>query len=62
MKDDIYLRYQTYSDAAEFEKDLLRRLPFKIDLGGVYNNIVKLIIIFLRFFQNRKKFNFTAKR
>lgn len=41
LKDDIYLRYQTFNDSTEFEKDLLKRLPFKIDIGGVYNNIPK---------------------
>lgn len=41
LKDDIFIRYITFNDSAEFEKDLLRRLPFKIDIGGVYNTIPK---------------------
>lgn len=41
LKDDIFIRYITFNDSTEFEKDLLRRLPFKIDIGGVYNTIPK---------------------
>lgn len=41
LKDDIYLRYQTFNDYTEFEKELIRRSPFKIDIGGVYNQIPK---------------------
>jgi DNA primase small subunit len=44
LKDDIYLRYQTFSDFSEFEKDLCRRMPFKIDIGGIYNYVVSIII------------------
>jgi DNA primase catalytic subunit len=40
LKDDIFIRYITFNDSTEFEKDLLKRLPFKIDIGGVYNTIV----------------------
>ncbi|RNA03041.1 DNA primase small subunit-like [Brachionus plicatilis] len=41
LKDDIYLRYQTFSDYNEFEKELLRKCPYKIDIGGIYNQIPK---------------------
>lgn len=30
----------TFNDCNEFEKELLKRVPFKIDIGGVYNHIV----------------------
>ena len=40
LKDDIYLRYLTFSDYIDFEKELLKRVPYKIDIGGVYNHIV----------------------
>lgn len=41
LKDDIYLRYQTFTDYSEFEKELLKKSPVKIDIGGVYNHIPK---------------------
>lgn len=40
LKDDIYLRYLTFGDPLEFEKELNKRCPVKIDIGGVYNHIV----------------------
>lgn len=40
LKDDVYLRYQTFNDFNEFEKELLKKIPYKIDIGSVYNNIV----------------------
>ena len=40
LKDDVYLRYQTFNDWNEFEKELQKRTPFKIDIGAVYNHIV----------------------
>jgi DNA primase small subunit len=41
LKDDIYLRYQTYTETNDLEKDLVKKAPIKIDIGGVYNNIPK---------------------
>jgi DNA primase small subunit len=40
LKDDVYLRYQTFYDWNEFEKELVRKCPVKIDIGGIYNHIV----------------------
>lgn len=37
LKDDIYIRYLSFTDADELDKELQRRVPFKIDLGAVYN-------------------------
>jgi len=34
---DIYLRFRSFSDASELQKDLTRKKPEKIDIGGVYN-------------------------
>jgi len=41
LKDDIYLRYQSFLDANEFERELIRKCPFKIDIGSIYNQIPK---------------------
>lgn len=38
LKDDIYLRYLTFNDFNEFDKELQKRIPFKIDIGGVYTH------------------------
>ena len=35
---DIYIRYQSFSTAAEFQGALVHRIPIKIDAGAVYNN------------------------
>ena len=40
LKDDVYLRYQTFNDSSDFERELLRRVPFKIDIGSIYNQVV----------------------
>jgi len=31
LKDDIYLRYRSYADQAEMEKDIRSKCPYKID-------------------------------
>lgn len=38
LKDDVYVRYQSFNDQAEFEKEMLRILPHKIDIGAVYTH------------------------
>ena len=37
LRDDIYLRYLSFSSADELKREMVRRLPHKIDLGAVYN-------------------------
>ncbi len=37
LRDDIYLRYLSFSSAEELKQEMVRRLPHKIDLGAVYN-------------------------
>lgn len=36
-KEEVCQRYKVYSTKDEFKKDLMRKMPFKIDFGGVYN-------------------------
>ncbi len=50
LKDDIYIRYLSYTDYNEFEKELVRKAPFKIDIGGIYNHPVCILIFLLFFF------------
>ncbi|XP_062518429.1 DNA primase small subunit-like [Corticium candelabrum] len=36
LKDDIYVRYQSFKDQAEMEREIQKMLPYKIDIGAVY--------------------------
>jgi DNA primase small subunit len=36
LKDDVYVRYQSFKDQAEMEREIQKRLPYKIDIGAVY--------------------------
>lgn len=38
LKDDVYLRYQSFSDQQDFEKELQKKCPHKIDIGAVYSH------------------------
>ncbi|KAK4056936.1 p48 polypeptide of DNA primase [Microbotryomycetes sp. JL221] len=37
LKDDVYLRYNSYADAEEFKKDILRLNPTRFEIGPVYS-------------------------
>ncbi|XP_060828431.1 DNA primase small subunit [Bombus pascuorum] len=37
LQGDIYLRFQSFKSAKELEHEIKRLLPFKIDIGAVYN-------------------------
>ena len=43
LKDDVYLRYQSFADQQELEKEILKRNPYKIDIGAVFTHKVELI-------------------
>ncbi|XP_033113545.1 DNA primase small subunit-like [Anneissia japonica] len=38
LKDDIYVRYQSFSNQQEMEKEIQRCCPYKIDIGAVYTH------------------------
>lgn len=40
LKDDVYLRYQSFADQQELEKEILKRNPYKIDIGAVFTHKV----------------------
>ncbi|CAB3976730.1 DNA primase small subunit-like [Paramuricea clavata] len=37
LKDDIYIRYQSFSDQKDMEKEIQKRCPYKIDIGAVFS-------------------------
>ncbi|XP_048779196.2 DNA primase small subunit-like isoform X2 [Ostrea edulis] len=38
LKDDVYIRYQSFSDQQELEKEIQKRCPYKIDIGAVFSH------------------------
>ncbi|XP_027049950.1 DNA primase small subunit-like [Pocillopora damicornis] len=38
LKDDVYLRYQSFADQQELEKEIIKRNPYKIDIGAVFSH------------------------
>lgn len=40
LKDDIYVRYQSFSSQEEMEKEIQKRNPYKIDIGAVFTHKV----------------------
>ena len=35
--DDVYIRYLSYDNPAGFKKDLISKLPYKIDIGAIFS-------------------------
>ena len=40
LKDDVYIRYQSFSTQLELEKEIQARCPYKIDIGAVFSHKV----------------------
>lgn len=37
LENDVYCRYQSFNSAKEFKEALVTKVPFKIDMGAVFN-------------------------
>ncbi|GIY17474.1 DNA primase small subunit [Caerostris darwini] len=37
LKDDVYLRYQSFKDEEDLKKEVTQKCPFKIDIGAVFS-------------------------
>ena len=48
LKDDIYIRYLSFANLEEFEKELQKRCPYKIDIGAVFSHRVCSLLIIKR--------------
>uniref|UniRef100_A0A914V2W6 Uncharacterized protein n=1 Tax=Plectus sambesii TaxID=2011161 RepID=A0A914V2W6_9BILA len=42
LKDDVYLRYRSFTDQTELENEMRKECPFKLDIGAVFNDRVCL--------------------
>lgn len=42
LKDDVYIRYLSFADQKELEKEILKKCPYKIDIGAVFSHRPKL--------------------
>ena len=47
LKDDVYIRFQSFTDQKELEKEIINRCPYKIDIGAVYSLKVSELISYL---------------
>ncbi len=49
LENDVYRRYLSFSNHIEFEKELIKLCPEKIDIGAVYSAKVAFLIEFISF-------------
>ncbi|KAM4795222.1 DNA primase small subunit [Rhinophrynus dorsalis] len=38
LRDDVYVRYQSFNNQSELEKEMQKMCPYKIDIGAVYSH------------------------
>ena len=40
LKDDVYIRYQSFADQQDMEKEIQKKCPYKIDIGAIFSHRV----------------------
>lgn len=50
LENDVYRRYLSFSNHIEFEKELIKMCPEKIDIGAVYSAKVRFQLKYFSFF------------
>lgn len=50
LKGDIYMRFRSYGNFAEWKKEVVKNCPDKMDIGAMYNAAVYLLIFIKNYF------------
>jgi hypothetical protein len=58
LENDVYRRYLSFSNHIEFEKELIKLCPEKIDIGAVYS---AKVVFFSFIFFKLNSFSFSQK-
>lgn len=59
LKDDVYIRYQSFADQQEMEKEIQKRCPYKIDIGAVFSHKVTMFkFVILKFNYGKMKLTY----
>lgn len=49
LANDVYVRFLSFADQKDMEKEIKVKCPYKIDIGAIYNYMYVLFIILGKF-------------